>query len=219
MSVIYKAVTPYGAFQAEWGDDEDSRVVYSGSPDAIEFFRAYLDLNVVTGRGGAIVQFDKLEPADLYGFCQSKEYGISVIPNEDDLLDEMEENNMSATSVFDAVGSVESFELIGETAQIFTHWDTKSPKFFDDLDRLRAIMAALGWDTPAVDDPNAEARTYLQAVIDGTVDLTDLAVADELGKIHTASADDADMLALFKSAVQAYADYAIAQAAVALAKG
>lgn len=217
MKTTYKVMTPYGGFEATWGEDEESRVEYTGSADAIAFFKAFLDLEAVSGRGGALIQFDTLEPADLYGFCQSEESGIVVIPNEDDLKDELEESDdMSTTPVLDAVGTAESFELIGEGTQILVRLDESADTFFDDLDRLRTIVTELGDDAPAVADPNAEARTYLQAVIDGSLNLSDLAVADELGKIHAASADNADMLALFKSAVQAYADYAIARANEAL---
>jgi hypothetical protein len=364
MTTIYKAVTPYGAFQATWGDDEESRVEYTGSADAIEYFKAFLGLNSISGRGGALIEFDSLEPADLYGFCQSEKYGITVLPTEDDLMDELENNDMT-TTVLDAVSPAEAFELIGEGAQILGRLDENADTFFGDLDRLRHIVTELGDDAPEpekrklewgayettedfekdyeamgdtgraamvyagmgrtfdsqqmslrqmvasitsdrmselrldpasnkyaneytnlrsainnmkhdigakdgimdkirgpwaaklfdfftpggelaahphmvaeklkqfaemskgygiakkvkvepVADQHAEARTYLNAVIGGTLDLSDLAVADELGKIHAASADNADMLALFKSAVEAYAAYAIAQADAAL---
>jgi len=211
MTTIYKAMTPYGAFQAEWGEDEDSRVEYTGSADAIAFFRDFLELTPISGIGGARIQFDTLEPAELYGFCQSEQYGISVLPSEDDLMDEMERNEMEMT-LLDAVGSAESFELIGESAQIFGRLSESADTFFSDLDRLRVIMQELGGD---VADPSAEARAYLQAVIDGP-GLTAPMLADELGKIHAAHGSDAGMLALFKSAVTAYAQHAIAQANEAL---
>lgn len=218
MTTIYKAATPYGAFQAEWDDDEDSRVVYTGSADAIAYFKAFLGLNSISGVGGALIQFDSLEPADLYGFCNSKEYGITVIPTEDDLMDELQQEMMTTTTatVLDAVTAAEAFELIGEGAQILTRLDEHAETFFPDLDRLRVIVQELGEDAPAAESP---AHTYLQSVIDGTVNLSDPAVADELGKIHAAHADDAGILALFKSAVKAYSDFALARADAALAKG
>lgn len=223
----YKAVTPAGAFQAAWSDDDDdSRVEYSGNPEAIAYFRDFLGLNSISGQGGALVQFDELQPADLYGFCQSEKYGISVIPNEDDLLDELESSDMTTTpttpasvAVLDAVTNAEAFELIGEGAQILTRLDESAETFFPDLDRLRFIVQELGDDTPAGADPHADARAYMESVIAGGVSLADAAVADELGKIHGAIASDDAMLALFKSAVKAYADHAIARANEALAKG
>jgi len=211
MSTNYKAVTPFGAFEATWGEDEESRVEYSGSADAIEYFRAFLDFNSITGRGGAIIRFDALEPADLYGFCQSQEHGIVVLPNEDDLKDEMQGEEMEMT-LLDAVSPAEAFALIGEGAQIFGRLDESADTFFGDLDRLRVIMQELGDDAA---DPTAEARAYLQAVIDGP-GLSAPMLADELGKIHAAHGADAGMLALFKSAVTAYAQHAIAQANEAL---
>ncbi len=364
MSTIYKALTPYGAFQAEWADDEDSRVEYTGSADAIAYFKAFLDLNSISGFGGALIQFDTLEPADLYGFCQSEKHGITVLPTEDDLRDELEQDEMEMT-LMDAVSPAEAFALVADGAQIFGRLDEKSGTFFADLDRLRVIMQELGDDAPEpekrkleagayettedfekdyeamgetaraamvyagmgrtfdsqqmslrqmvesitedrmaelridpystkyanqysslrsaitnmkhdigaadkimdkirgpwaakmfdfftaggelskyphlvadklkqfaemskgykvakkakvepVADPAAQERAYLQTVIDGTADLSDAAVADELGKIHAAHASNADMLALFKSAVTAYAQHAIAQANEAL---
>lgn len=73
-------------------------------------------------------------------------------------------------------------------------------------------------DEAAPIDPKAEAITYLQSVIDGSVNLADPGVPAELGKIHAAYKDDADMLALFKSSVKAYSAYAVAEARAALAK-
>lgn len=212
MSTIYQALTPYGAFQATWGDDEESRVEYTGSADAIAYFKAFLDLNSISGAGGALLQFDSLEPADLYGFCQSEQHGISVLPTEDDLMDEAQGKQMEMT-LMDAVSPAVAFELIGEGAQILNRLDESADTFFPDLDRLRVIVQELGDDA---DDPSAEARAYLQAVIDGTADLSNWAVPAELGKIQAAHAGDEGILALFKSAVTAYAHHAIAQANEAL---
>lgn len=218
MTTIYKAVTPFGAFQAQWGDDEESPVEYTGSADAIAFFKAFLDLNSISGVGGALIEFNSLQPADFYGFCTSEKHGITVLPTEDDLMDELEESEMTETPVLDAVSSAEAFELIGEGAQILTRLDESADTFFGDLDRLRHIVTELGDNAPAVADPHADARAYLQSMIDGSADLAEQSAADELGKIGAASASDADMLALFKSAVSAYAAYAIAQANAALGK-
>lgn len=93
MTTSYNVLTPFGAFEATWGEDEDSPVEYTGSADAIAFFEAYLDLNSISGRGGALIEFDALEPADLYGFCQSEKHGISVLPSEDDLMEAMESDD------------------------------------------------------------------------------------------------------------------------------
>lgn len=219
MTTIYQAMTPFGAFQAAWGEDEESRVEYSGSAEAIAFFKAFLDLNSLSGFGGALIQFDTLEPGDFYGFCQSEKHGISVIPTEDDLKDELDNDEMNVTPLMDAVSPAEVSELIGEGAQILNRLDESADTFFPDLDRLRYIVTELGDDAPPADERNADARAYMQSVIVGSANLSDLAVADELGKIHEAHAADPDMLALFKSAVKAYADYAIARANEALAKG
>lgn len=214
MTTTYQALTPYGTFQATWGEDEESRVEYTGSADAIAYFRDYLELQSLSGIGGALIRFDTLEPAELYGFCQSEEHGITVLPTEDDLMDEMQEMEMT---LMDAVGSAQSFELIGESAQIFARLSTDADTFFADLDRLRVIMDELGAavpaPAPAATDP---ASVYLQSVIDGTADLSHWSVPAELGKIVAAHAADAGMLALVKTAVTAYARYAIEQANEAL---
>jgi hypothetical protein len=216
MTTIYKALTPYGAFQATWGEDEESPVEYTGSADAIAYFRDFLALQSLSGLGGALIQFDTLEPAELYGFCQSEKHGISVLPTEDDLMDELEQDEMTTTPVLDAVGSAEEFDLIGEGVQIFTRLDNDSGTFFADLDRLRVILQELGVSASPAPDTSTPERAYLQSVIDGTVSLSDLAVADELGKIHAAHGGDAGMLPLFKSALVAYANHALAQADEAL---
>jgi hypothetical protein len=216
-TTTYNALTPFGAFSANWGEDEDSRVEYTGSPDAIAYFKAFLDLNSVSGRGGALIQFDSLEPVDLYGFCQSEKYEITVLPTVDDLKEE--NNDMGTTMVLDAVGTAETFQLIGEGAQILQRLDENAETFFGDLGRLREIITALGDDAPATPDPRETARAYMQSVIEGSTDLSAPSVAAELGKIHGEHKDDADMLALFKSAVKAYSTYALARADEVLNKG
>lgn len=121
---------------------------------------------------------------------------------------------MTMNTVLDAVSPAEAFQLIGEGAQLLTGLNESADTFFPDLDRLRHIMTELGDDASADTSPAA----YLQSVIDGAVDMADPGVADELGKIHAAHGEDAVILALFKSAVQAYADFALARADAALAK-
>jgi hypothetical protein len=82
----YTVVTPYGAFIANWDEDESIPVTYSGSREALDYFEAFIGLKMVSGRNGGLLRFDNLEPADLYGFCQSEEYGVSVIPEAPDML-------------------------------------------------------------------------------------------------------------------------------------
>jgi hypothetical protein len=81
-------VTPHGTFVAMWDEDENIPVAYRGNQSAVDYVRSYMALNVVSGRNGAILDLDNLEPADLYGFCQSQEYGIVVIQDPDDVFDE-----------------------------------------------------------------------------------------------------------------------------------
>lgn len=218
-TTTYQALTPFGAFSANWGEDEDSRVEYTGSADAIAYFKAFLDLNSVSGRGGALIQFDSLEPVDLYGFCQSDKYQITVLPTVDDLKEE--NDDMGTSIVLDAVGTAETFQLIGEGAQILQRLDENGETFFADLGRLREIIGALGEAAPepVAPDPRDAARAYMQSVVDGSADLSGANVTAELGKIHAEHADDADMLALFKSAVKAYSTYALARADAVLNKG
>ena len=86
-------VTPCGSFIAMWDEDENVSVAYRGDHDAVEYFKAYLDLNVVSGRGGAVLAFESLEPADLYGFCQSPSHGIMVLLSPDDLMADSAEDD------------------------------------------------------------------------------------------------------------------------------
>jgi hypothetical protein len=98
----YQVMTPHGAFEASWDAAEDSPVRYAGSPDGIAFFRACLDLQSLSGAGGALLQFDALEPADLYGYCQSVKYGITVQPLRDDLLDAAQSKDEEMSPTMDA---------------------------------------------------------------------------------------------------------------------
>lgn len=82
----YTVLTPHGQFTAMWDENEDVPVVYAGGADAVAYVRAFIELNSVSGPNGALLAFDHLEPEDLYGFCQSREYGIVVLPEPDDML-------------------------------------------------------------------------------------------------------------------------------------
>lgn len=79
-------ITPHGSFVAMWDEDESVPVVYRGDQSAVEYVRAYMALKVVTGRGGSVLDLDNLEPADLHGFCQSKEFGILVMQSPEDFI-------------------------------------------------------------------------------------------------------------------------------------
>lgn len=99
--------TPHGMFVAMWDEDEDLPVSYRGSQDALAYFKTYLDLKTVSGRGGSVLRFDALEPADLFGFCQSSEFGIQVLEDPEyaarDEGDEDELYAIGSDPVLDAV--------------------------------------------------------------------------------------------------------------------
>lgn len=61
-----------------------------------------------------------------------------------------------------------------------------------------------------------EARTLLQSVIDGTANLSDPALADQLEAVHGAFESNAEIMALLEQAAQAYSDYMVEQARAAL---
>lgn len=84
MSTEYVVLTPTGTFTATWQDGE-APVVYAGDLAAIELFRRYMKEQMVTGNGGMVLDADRLEPAELYGFCQSEDFGIVVLPDADDM--------------------------------------------------------------------------------------------------------------------------------------
>lgn len=92
MTTNYTVLTPYGTFDATWREDEDVLVQYSGNQEAIDFFKDFLDVEMVTGAGGRRLNFNSLEPSDMYGFCQSEKYGIVVMPSAEDLLDTIRAN-------------------------------------------------------------------------------------------------------------------------------
>lgn len=77
----YLVVTPEGAFEAQWDDDELVPVQMVGSPAAIEHLEHFLQLRMITGRRGQRLSIASIEPDDLLGFCQSVEFGIRVLPD------------------------------------------------------------------------------------------------------------------------------------------
>jgi hypothetical protein len=81
----YLVVTPEGAFEALWDDDELVPVELVGSPAAVEHFQRFLQVRMVTGRNGQRLSAASIEPDDLLGFCQSVEFGISVLPDPQEI--------------------------------------------------------------------------------------------------------------------------------------
>ena len=94
MTAEYTILTPAGMVTASWGDDEDSRVVYTGSDDGLSFFREFMAVARVSGRGGIPLYWDSLEPFDLYAYCQSAEYGILVFPDPESMIAILDEQLM-----------------------------------------------------------------------------------------------------------------------------
>lgn len=102
----YTVVTPYGTFLASWDEDENVPVSYSGSREAADYFKAFMDIKMLSGRNGGLLRFDNLEPGDLYGFCQSEEFGVVVLPEGADMLaflDEEQDNLAGVPLMLDAV--------------------------------------------------------------------------------------------------------------------
>jgi hypothetical protein len=155
IATTYTIGTPAGVFQANWDDDEDIAVTYTGDEAAIRFFRAYLDLAAPTARGGALVRFDALEPEDL-GFIAVENAPVFVVdPLEQLEPDEDPEDTEEPMSLLLDSADADTFALIGEGAQLLAGLNEDAESFFDDLSRLREIIAALGADAapvaPAVD--------------------------------------------------------------------
>lgn len=101
----YTVVTPYGSFVANWDEDENVPVSYSGSREAADYFKAFMEIRMLSGRNGGLLRFDNLEPGDLYGFCQSEEFGVVVLPEGTDmlaLLDDEQDNLTGTPLMLDA---------------------------------------------------------------------------------------------------------------------
>lgn len=117
---VYTVLTPHGSFTATWSDDEDVPVSYAGDEKAIAYFRAVLDLPEMTGQGGARLQFEHLEPADLSGFCQSEKHAINVLPDADSalaaIIDETDEDDQMG--VLDAASPLERVRLAKQIADL-----------------------------------------------------------------------------------------------------
>ncbi len=132
----YQILTPAGAFSAVFGE-EDSPVEYQGDGLAIGFFKDWILINQISGEHGHLLDVENIQPNELYGFCQSPESGITVIPPfvdlvvfaQADALDEFadqttsqvaiddetqEENTMQDTPVLDSVSGLEKLQLVGE---------------------------------------------------------------------------------------------------------
>lgn len=89
---IYKVLTPAGQFDAIFAEDEDIHIEYSGDEWAINFFKDWLFINQISGEHGLLLDSQNLTPRELYGFCQSPESGIEVMPPFEDLLAYIQED-------------------------------------------------------------------------------------------------------------------------------
>lgn len=87
----YTVLTPVGVFTAAWDDDPEVSVVYEGSATGLDYLRTFLMDRMVTGSLGRRRTAGALEPNNLSGFCESKEYGIKVVVDFDTLVDEVGE--------------------------------------------------------------------------------------------------------------------------------
>ncbi|KVN83513.1 hypothetical protein [Burkholderia ubonensis] len=165
----YTIATPAGVFQANWDEDEEIPVSYTGDEEAIAFFRAHLELATPSGADGALVRFDALEPDD-FDFFQAD--GITVLdplpdplddqPNADDDTDTPD---MQMQTIYDSASDADTFTLIGEGAQLLASLDENSDSFFADLGRLREIVLALGGAAPAVEPSHSEQyESYRRAI-------------------------------------------------------
>lgn len=122
---IYQVLTPAGAFQIVFGDDETPITEYRGDGLAIQFFKDWLLLNQVSGQDGWRISADSLDPSDLYGFCQPPGSGITVMPPFEDFIsyvlddqpDEQEPEDMT-TAILDAATGREALQLAKELKQI-----------------------------------------------------------------------------------------------------
>lgn len=197
ITTSYRVLTPHGGFEAQWDEDDEIPVVYVGDEDAIAFFKSVLDLNPISARGGALVQFAALQPDDM-AFCQRPEYGITVIEPLDDLLDDdaasgddSDTSDTEMSTIYDSASDADTFTLIGEGAQLLAALDENSDSFFADLGRLREIVLALGSGAPAV-DPALPTGKETAPVIEppAAVTLVTSPLSDEIMQKYIAIAAD-----------------------------
>lgn len=167
------------SIQAEWNNDEESRVEYSGSADAIAYFKDSLALNSISGAGGALIRFDTLEPSDLYGFCQSEKAGISVIPSLDDLMSEFEEEDCSA-----APSSDDSVTGDGLVFNMFIEGELPESRSEEGEDRPEVRVALVTAETRKEQKIEESSDDYFLALASiGDVDFYDKAVTDRLAAL------------------------------------
>ena len=143
-------MTPKGSFLAQWDEDEDALVQYVGDGEAIDYFREYLALEMVSGTNGLRLSADYIEPAELEGFCQSEKYGISVMPDTPTLPEEEDEG--ATMQVLDAVTTDERMALIASGHDIAARLAARDdqPTFFADAKALIAIISELSQPAAAM---------------------------------------------------------------------
>lgn len=141
-------ITPCGSFVAAWSLDDEEPVSYSGSFDAINFFRQFLIDELVTGVGGRRIEFESVEPDDLRGFCDLPERGIVV---EQDFAFNFEEAAPEAVSA-----SAEASGLLAqlnESQAVRKRLADLLPMLdFDSEEDRDAFIEAAGLDAEAVFD-------------------------------------------------------------------
>lgn len=184
MNSTYKVLTPAGQFDAVFAEDEDIPVEYIGDEVAIQFFKDWLLLNQRSGEHGHLLDSRNLTPVDLYGFCQSSESCVDVMPPFEDLLayiqedaanqveetdekpqegDDMQVSTVNDDAALDGVYTDADKEAIAATNQLIKYF---REFITSDLDKAKVPTSIYGWTATGQVMDKEEAKRRLRELID-----------------------------------------------------
>lgn len=203
----------------------------SGMHEAPQYTMAYLNEAIATAKSQlALIEVAAALPSEAaWEVDYSKMFDPSFI-KEMNVLKHLHDSVLAAMYEGNAETMIESDRILSLfvdalTPQQFKRYDHgKAEKvLFDKLNEMERELVLGMQDSQPAPEPVApgvaevvptEDQTYLQSIIDGTIDLLDPGIFGKLEPMFTKYADDAEMMGMLNRAAEAYT-----AAAVAAAKG
>ncbi len=87
MRTTYQMMTPYGDIIVSWEGD-DGAASYECSDGALRYFADFLSISLLNRADGSRITTKNIEPIDMMDWVMPNDFGIVVIPHDDDLLDD-----------------------------------------------------------------------------------------------------------------------------------
>lgn len=155
-TTTYKMITPYGDIEVLWeGDDGKAR--FECSEAALRYFQDFLLISLLNRADGSRITTQNLEPVDMMDWVMPNDFGIVVIPNDDDLAPDSAEHLFTMDSVaLDSLSVLERVKLSAElSANVKAVPESKALERVKLAKAIGGLVQRLGGDAVGIDDAPA----------------------------------------------------------------